>query len=265
MKLGVVTSYFDDLFIMSFLNKYNFDFEIYFDWENWPYQDKWINSSLASIRDWIDYLKNKNVDKIILPPIYEFLIQDDLILDIFNQYLYYSLDKSIVWKIWILWDFSDSELVNDKLKKEISKYKANEKQINTKNFNHSFPIWFKQVNLWKYFLYNLSFKQPLVNKSVKTDLRYFKDAYVDTVIPLNYWYFAFQKVIKNFLNQKKIKFHWKDILTNIIDDNLLHINSWRFSVNINYTWDIWLFLSSKKWNWIINRWKQNKFNLEEVR
>ena len=42
---------------------------------------------------------------------------------------------------------------------------------------------------------------------MKNDLRYFKDAYVDTVLPMHYNYFRMQRAIKSFFNFHKIRFH----------------------------------------------------------
>jgi hypothetical protein len=65
----------------------------------------------------------------------------------------------------------------------------------------------------------------MINKIITTDLRYFKDANIDTLIPLDYSYFNFQKAITSFFNQKKQKFHKRDILANIfattIEDNII--------------------------------------------
>ena len=42
---------------------------------------------------------------------------------------------------------------------------------------------------------------------MKNDLRYFKDAYVDTILPMHYHYFHMQRTIKSFFNFHKIRFH----------------------------------------------------------
>ncbi|MBU0626154.1 hypothetical protein KKH82_01690 [Patescibacteria group bacterium] len=47
----------------------------------------------------------------------------------------------------------------------------------------------------------------MVNKIIKHDMRYFKDALVDTIIPLNYGYFHYQNTLSKFFNFKKIRFH----------------------------------------------------------
>jgi hypothetical protein len=56
-------------------------------------------------------------------------------------------------------------------------------------------------------LRSLSPKELLVNKIVKFDLRYFKDANVDTIVPTDYMHFAMEKTIQRFFNQRRHKFH----------------------------------------------------------
>ena len=70
----------------------------------------------------------------------------------------------------------------------------------------------------EYFARLFSPRQLLINKTIKQDLRYFKDANVDTIIPLNYSYFNYQKVITNFFNQKKQKFHKREIIESIFKE-----------------------------------------------
>ena len=87
------------------------------------------------------------------------------------------------------------------------KYALAENQKSIKKFHFPFVYWFKETPLWKYYLTSISYSNILVNKIIKFDLRYFKDAMIDTLIPLNYGYFHYQNTITNFLNFKKIRFH----------------------------------------------------------
>jgi hypothetical protein len=80
-------------------------------------------------------------------------------------------------------------------------------QISIKKFHFPFVYRVKETPLWKYYLTSLSYSHILVNKIIKFDLRYFKDAMVDTLIPLNYGYFHYQNTIISFLNFRKIRFH----------------------------------------------------------
>jgi hypothetical protein len=56
-------------------------------------------------------------------------------------------------------------------------------------------------------LRSLSPREFLVNKIVKFDLHYLRDANVDTIIPTTYSHFAMEKTIQRFFNQKRQKFH----------------------------------------------------------
>jgi hypothetical protein len=86
-------------------------------------------------------------------------------------------------------------------------YTLTDNQKNTKKFQQPWARWTKEVQMWKYFLTTLSYSNPLVNRAIKHDLRYFKDAGVDTIIPLNYGYFNYQNTIVKFCNYKKCRFH----------------------------------------------------------
>ena len=81
---------------------------------------------------------------------------------------------------------------------------------------HSPVVWRgKEVRLWKPLLEHLSRSSILVNGLIKNDLKYFKDAAVDTLIPMNYSYFAAQKTITHLLSTKKIRFHGIEKLASV--------------------------------------------------
>lgn len=81
------------------------------------------------------------------------------------------------------------------------------KQSNTKSFHASFAWWTREVSLRNYLLRRLSPRQYMVNTIIKHDLRYFKDAAVDTILPLQYNYFAFEKIIARYFGARRYKFH----------------------------------------------------------
>jgi hypothetical protein len=121
------------------------------------------------------------------------------------------------------------------LVKDIAKtYIPASNQQSIKKFHFPFDYRIKETPLWKYYLTNLSYSHILVNKIIKFDLRYFKDAMVDTVIPLNYGYFHYQKTISKFFNLKKIHFHGLEKLEDIFVS--LHLKSSKtYSVKVAYT------------------------------
>ena len=88
-------------------------------------------------------------------------------------------------------------------------------QAGIKKFHSPFVWRAKEVRLWKPLLEQLSRSSILVNALIKNDLKYFKDAAVDTVIPMNYSYFAAQKTISHLLSTKKMRFHGIDTLASV--------------------------------------------------
>ena len=96
----------------------------------------------------------------------------------------------------------------EKLMKSLEKtYSLTDAQKAIRKFQKPFAYWVKETALWKYYLVGMSYSDILINKIIKFDLRYFKDAMVDTVVPLNYGYFNYQNTISKYLNFKKIRFH----------------------------------------------------------
>lgn len=210
MRVWIVSSGIEMIPLFKFLNKFDNDYILYID-QNWfPFWEKDTDTAIWLVKKWIEQLESRWVDAIILPPVYELLFpEDSKILPVFKNYLVEQcLRYSLVWKIWFLWDLVDLELIDDLFKSIISSYKLTDNQVNTKIFNKKFPIWKKHVPMRKYYLLQFWNRDRMVRKTIKNDLRYFKDAWVDTIIPLNYWFFAFDKIIRSKLNFKKNRFHW---------------------------------------------------------
>ena len=125
--------------------------------------------------------------------------------------------------------------IAQKLIKNLEKeYTLAPNQKSIKKFHSPFTYRVKETPLWKYYLTSLSYSHILVNKIIKFDLRYFKDAMVDTLIPLNYGYFHYQNTIIRFLNFKKIRLHPLEKLENIFDLFACKASK-KYSVKIAYT------------------------------
>jgi len=189
---------------------------VYYDFFHWPYGDKTFDQTLVCVEKGIDYLSKQGVDYIIIPPVYElyimqnseFKIQKKNILPLFSTYLLEHCFKySLVGKLGLFGDFADVEQAQLLMKKLAKEYTLTPNQKTIKKFHFPFVYRTKETPLWKYYLMSLSYSNILVNKIIKFDLRYFKDAMVDTLIPLNYGYFHYQMTISKFLNFKKIRFH----------------------------------------------------------
>jgi hypothetical protein len=207
MKIGVVTSGADMLTLWKFLHRYDHEYIIHFDDLLRPYGDKPAKLLQAVIADAIKVLRDRGCESIILPPVRELAFRDQKnVLPLFQSYISdYCLQYSLVGKIGLVGDWSDTQIAQPLFESFAQSYVLTDNQKNTKKFQ--WARWVKEVQIWKYFLTTFSYSDPLVNRAIKHDLRYFKDASVDTLIPLNYGYFNYQNTITKFCNYKKCRFH----------------------------------------------------------
>jgi len=277
MKIWIITSGSENLALFNFLAKHDHEYIVYYDFFHWPYGDKTFDQALACVKDWIEYLTKQHVDYIILPPVYELslldskikTLKDSKILPLFTTYLLeYCFKYSLVGKLGIVWDFADVEMAQTLISNVEKKYVLAENQKSIRKFHHPFVYWTKETPLWKYYLTSLSYSHILVNKIIKFDLRYFKDAMVDTIIPLNYWYFHYQTTITKFLNLKKIRFHGLEKLENCFQQLVWMtdtLTTWSsYSVTIAYTGHPDFMKREKRLIWLLQRGKTVEIEWKEI-
>ncbi len=270
MKIGIVTSWNEVLTLFKFLHQQEHEYHIYYDQNNRPYGDKTFESTKEEIEKWILCLKQKWVDKIIISPVYEldFLSNkkySDLILPLFSEYLMkYGFAQSLIWKIGLAWDFADMQVAQELISNLSKDYKLSDNQSKIRKFNFPFKFWAKEVQMWKYFANKLSFSNLMANRSIKFDLRYFKDSNVDTIIPLNYEYFNYQNTIFKFFNFKKQKFHKISVLEELFEYLELKTSD-KYSVNVYYTGHVEFLEREKKTLWNLQRGKSIEIWFEEIK
>lgn len=143
-------------------------------------------------------------------------------------------------------------MIEEFSKKLAKKYTPTDNQKNIKKFSFPFAYRTKQVTLRKYFLMTLSYSEYMVNKTVKFDLRYFKDANVDTLIPLNYGYFNYEKTIYKYFNTKKTKFHKLAKVEKCFLE-LVSKTSKKYSVEVCYTGHCGFIKNEKRLLWLLGR------------
>jgi len=85
-------------------------------------------------------------------------------------------------------------------------YSPTPQQTQTKKFRFPFAYWVKSAGAWIFGIQQLGVHNPYLIRTLKNDLRYFKDAMVDTILPLHYQHFRMQRTIKAFFNSKQIRF-----------------------------------------------------------
>lgn len=269
MKIGIITSWNEVLTLFKFLNKFDHEYVVYYDQINRPYGDNSFEDSINYIKRWIEFLRSKWVEELILPPVYElyFLADEknkDIILPLFREYILERVFKnSLVGKIWLFWDFADVQVAQYLVYNLSKEYKLTENQSKIKKFHVPFKFWTKEVQMRKYFCRKLSFSSLMVNKIIKFDLRYFKDANVDSLIPLNYEYFNYQNTIIKFFNYKKQRFHKLENLEKTFVDFKLK-KSDKYSVDLYYNWHFDFIKREKKFLWLLQRWKAAYINFKSI-
>jgi len=274
MKIWIITSGSETLTLFKFLSAYDHDYVVYYDFFHRPYGDKTFDQALACVEKWIDYLTKQNVDYIILPPVYELALLDwkveilksgnSKILPLFKTYLLeYCFKYSLIGKIGLFGDFADVEKAQPLIKNLEKRYTLSANQKTIKKFHFPFTYRTKETPLRKYYLTSLSYSNILVNKIIKFDLRYFKDAMTDTVIPLNYWYFHYQTTITKFLNFKKIRFHKLEKLEEVFASFKLK-ESKKYSVKVSYTWHTGFLTREKRLTRLLQRGKSAEIEFEKL-
>lgn len=138
-------------------------------------------------------------------------------------------------------------------------YVLSSQQQAIKKFSSPFHYRSKETSLWKYYLHGLSYSHILVNRIIKHDLRYFKDAAIDTLIPLHYGYFHYQTTITKFLNFKKIRFHSLQDIEQAFVSSIASVGasvpSTSYSVSVAYTGHNTLLQQEKRLLWLLQRGK----------
>ncbi|NOZ44470.1 MAG: hypothetical protein GXP45_05030 [bacterium] len=187
--------------------------------------------------------------------------KEKIIFPLFQNYLMEVVfPASLIGKIGMIGDFADLEKAQDLIEVLAKQYSLSSQQLAIKKFHFPFVYWGKQVMMWKYYLTSFSYSNFMVNKQVKFDLKYFKDANVDSLIPLNYAYFAFEKTIKRFFNPKKTKFHGLDALFKSLEKE----KESSYAVKIFYSSHNELLVAEKRIMWLLQRGKSIDIIFEKI-
>lgn len=267
MKIGIISSWNDTLSLQKILTKYDHDYIIYHNQTFFPFWQKDFNFITQNIQNHIDFLVSKWAETIILDPIYElhFRQQADSysskVLNLFETYLQESvLPHSLVWKIWLLTDFCCKPHAQSVFQQAISSYQPTQNQLNIKKFSFPFSYRTKTPTARDLWISTLWIHNPYLIKTIKNDLRYFKDANIDTLIPLHYHYFQMSHTIKSFFNHNKTHFYDRDFLEKSFKKLTSNSKS-NYSITIYTNQSPSFITSDKKLLRLLQRWKQTKINI----
>jgi len=243
MKIWIFTSGLENLSLLKILKQYNIDIVVYMNQDAWPLEDKSLEFQQKYVQEWIEKLQKEWVDKIILHPIWELKYKDrDFIFPLYQNLIEQTLFYSIVGKIGLFWNKIDLDFVEDYLKDYVKQYKPTERQKRIKKFNCC-KFYKKDISVWKYNTIVLSKRNWMLRKLIKTDLRYFFDCGVDSLLPTTYEVYHFENIIR----QKKKKIHFQFMKDWNFLENLLWKKENKYSLKFISNWNVNLFLDNKKW------------------
>ena len=274
--IWIITSGTENYPLISLCQQYNLPYCIIADTLHRPHEEQDFWQSIQHIQQLITYGETIWCTHFLLSPIYELYHKNIsaytlqwTIIDLFTNYVAYTYNNSLIWKIGYIWGYSDIQQI-ETLHSILSKeYKPTSIQSSTKKFNHPLSKRTKTTPLRNQFVRILGKRNFLINTTIKYDLKYFKDANVDTIVPLQYSYFHFQKTITSFFNQKKQKFHKREVLVNIftqlITDDSKQLKTQNLEITtIHYTWSPHLLTENKKWEALLSQWWQKTIEYKKI-
>ena len=282
MRIGIVQSGYEMLPLFQFLSDYDHEYHVFCDWSHWPRGDKSPRLREERIGVAMEYLADK-VDVLIVPPMTELKTESwklkAQILPLFETYvLEYALKYSIVGKIWLLCDSADIDESQGLVEKIATGYNLTEqqqamsspqpssKESGRTHFNSAFPMWKREVRMWKYFMTTYGKRDWMVRKTLKYDLRYFHDAGVDTLIPLDRGMLFWQKIIRQRINWKKMRFHGLDAVQDCFEQvtESHKLKAWSYGVTLYCTDEPKQLLEERKWMDILGRGKSSEVKVVRV-
>ncbi len=273
----ILTSGLDSLPLVKLCQQSETPFCIIADNEGRPYQDKDPERLIERTKKLVKKAEEIWCTYIIASPIQELLIkkedidrnrQDVIIIPLFQSYLNHCLEHSLVGKIWFVGWYSDLCLIESLFPDIAKNYILTDNQKTTKRFQVPLSKRCKDTSMRNYFLRLFSPRQLLINKTIKEDLRYFKDANIDTLIPLSYSYFNYQRTITSYFNQKKQKFHKRDTVEKLFNETTKKETLWSFkmlwTLQLYYTWSSHLFTNHKKVERLLSQGKINSIEYKKI-
>ena len=286
MKIGIVSSGNDTLALRKILTKYNHDYLIYHNQTFFPFGSKDFTFIIEEIKKAVSFLVTQWAETVILDPVYELALlmkegwggsnnmknkstpppppyEGGYILPLFTTYLHnYAFKYALVGKIWILTDFWSADEIQQIITNLAKNYHPTENQLNTKKFSFPFSYRVKTATARPSGIADLGNHNPYLIRTLKNDLRYFKDANVDTILPMHYQYFKMQRTMKAFFNFRKTRFHDLSVIEKCF--TTLICKEQQYSVHIRTNQDPKFLLKEKELVWLLQRGKEVELEMEQI-
>jgi hypothetical protein len=142
-------------------------------------------------------------------------------------------------------------------------YHPTEIQSRTKAFSFPFQYWVKVANARPAGIRDLGVHNPYLIRTLKNDMKYFKDANIDTLIPLHYHYFTMQRTIKGFFNFHKTRFHDMSAIDSCFKKLTEKVNTSPYRVQLWTNQSPNFLLKEKELVWLLQRGKAIELQIEK--
>jgi hypothetical protein len=136
--------------------------------------------------------------------------------------------------------------------------------MNIKKFSFPFHYRVKAAKARPLGIADLGVHNPYLIRTLKNDLRYFKDANVDTLVPMHYHYFRMQRTIKGFFNFHKTRFYDLSVVEECFRKLMEGKESCPYGVRVWTNQSLQFLLREKELVWLLERGKNVKMQVERV-
>jgi hypothetical protein len=143
-------------------------------------------------------------------------------------------------------------------------YQPTQNQQHTKTFNFPFQYRVKVATARSAGIADLGVHNPYLIRTLKNDLRYFKDANIDTLVPMQYHYFRMQRTMKAFFNFHKTRFHDLSVVEKCFQKLIENKVSSPYSVRVRTNQNPKFLLKEKELVWLLERGKSVKMKIEKI-
>lgn len=218
MTIGIVTSGSSLLPLWRIASRFAHVYHVFLDRSYRPWGDKDAGLREKRVLHGVQCLAKQGVTHVILPPMLEcawlWSLPEQwpagiIIVPLYQTYLQeHVLPGSLIGKLGILTQRVDRDSVSSTIDTLTKAYTLTEKQKRIKSFHHDFPLRCKEVRMRQYFATTLGARDRMVRKTIKTDLRYFCDAAVDTLVPSSWSMLAFEHLLTAKALPQHMCFHW---------------------------------------------------------
>lgn len=259
MRVGIVGAGYETIALLSVLPLQGLEVVLFLDRQQRPRGVKPSEVVRDRVTRGAGYLMEQWIDFLLVPPAYEARMCQQYpqqVLPLFSHYMHDRVcSQSRVGKLGVLTTRSDMSSAEEAVQSLTAGYTLSDRQQRHKWFVAGFQVRCKDVTHWQFQLPFAGRRDRMVRNLIKTDLRYFKDAAVDTLIPFDRSILYREKQIVHRMWSKK-KFHGRTAVESIVHHLLSsasrgHTSS---SLQIYTTSPLGYIMASRPRKWLLSQW-----------